>query len=162
MSEFSAVPAYVWLILLIPSTLIGIVTTLSRTRIWLVALSFSLTTFAIAVAESYYTVVVMQRFDQKFRDAPEVALEISLFAEAVIGMIGVLLFGATLALFRGKDRALAPPSVYISVLMGGIYMILPNAVDIPVALFWIFAVFFPILSARLTLSASPRIDAASV
>jgi len=167
MSRVSAIPVYIWLMLLFPSVAIAVVGAIRRTAVWLVPLSFSLTTVIVAAAESFCTVFVMQRFDQKFRDAPGAAFELSLFGDAVIGMLGVLLFGSALALFRRKDLASAPRSIYIGSVLGGVYSTLPNVfywsrVDIPVVPFWIFALLFPILAARLTLQSMPTADAPSI
>jgi hypothetical protein len=152
MSRVGAIPGYIWLMFLTPSAGIGIVGVLRRTLAWFVALSFSLTTIGVAIAEAFYTIFIKQQFDEKFREAPGAAYELSLFGDAVISILGVLLFGVTVA---------RRWSICIGSVLGAVYSTVPNVFywsldDIPIAPFWIFAVFFPIVAARLTLHRTPR------
>ena len=100
-----AVPAYIWFILVLPSAMVAIIASLQRTPIWILMLSFSLAAAAAAVTESFYTVVVIQRYDAKFRQAPEAALELALFGDAIIAPLGLMLFGGALALSKRKGRS---------------------------------------------------------
>ena len=68
------------------------------TYIWMLILSFSLTAVTTAATETFYTIFVMKRFDEKFRDAPSAAYELALFGDAIMALIGLLLFGGALAL----------------------------------------------------------------
>jgi hypothetical protein len=156
MSVVGAIPGYIWLMFLTPSAGIGIVGVLRRTLVWFVALSFSLTTIGVAIAEGFYTVFIKQQFDEKFRQAPGAGYELSLFGDAAISILGMLLFGATIALLRRNELAPRRWSLCIASLLGAVYSTVPNVFywsldEIPIAPFWIFALFFPILAARLTL-----------
>ena len=156
MSRVGAIPGYIWLILLTPSAGIGILGVLRRTLVWILVLSFSLTMVVVAVAESFYPIFIRQKFDDKFRQAPGAAFELSLFGDAVISLLGVLLFGVTVALLRRKELGPMRWSICIGSLLGAVYSTVPNVFywrqdNMPIALFWIFAVFFPIVAARLTL-----------
>src|ERR1017187_3946478 len=102
MWRISAVPAYIWCLLLLPSALIAVLAALRRTYIWIFTLSFSLTAVAVAATESFYTVFVMERFDEKFRRAPGAAFELALFGDAVMALFGLLLFGGALALLTRR------------------------------------------------------------
>jgi hypothetical protein len=114
---------------------------------------FSLAVLTAAATESYYTIFVMWRFDEKF--SAGAAFELALFGGAIMGFLGVLLFIGALAFFTRKNLAPKPSGLYIASILGGIYTTLPNVlywsrVDLPNALFWILAVAFPITTARLT------------
>src|SRR5260370_31014309 len=97
------VPTYIGGLLLLPSVLIAVAAALRRTYIWAVMLCFSLAVVTTAATESYYTIFAMKRFDEKFRHAPGAAFELALFGDAVIGFLGVLLFGAALAFVTRKN-----------------------------------------------------------
>jgi hypothetical protein len=73
-----------------------------------------------------YTVFVLKRFDEKFRHAPNAAVEISLFGDAVIGLIGLLLFGGTFAYIARQGRYKTVSSIILAALFGEIYATLPN------------------------------------
>ena len=92
----------------------------------------------------------MKRFDQKFTYAPGEAFELALFGDAVLGILGVLLFGGALALLTRENYGPRPSGLYFASILGGIYSTLPN-IDLPNALFWILVVAFPITAARLTI-----------
>ena len=155
MGRLVAVPMYIWGLLLLPSALIAALAAMRRTYIWAVMLCFSLAAVTAATTASYYTIFVMKRFDEKFRDAPGAAFELALFGDAIIGFPVVLLFGGALAFFTRKNLVPKPSGLYIASILGGVYATLPDVlywsrVDLPNVLFWILAVVFPITAARLT------------
>ncbi len=88
MAWFIEVPMEIWGLLLLPSVLLAAVAALQRTYIWTVMLCFSLAVLTAAATESYYTIFVMKRFDEKFRYAPGEAFELALFGYAVLGILG--------------------------------------------------------------------------
>jgi hypothetical protein len=153
-------PAFISCLLVLPSALVAIIASLRRTPRWILMLSFSLAAAAAAVTESYYTVMVLQRFDAKFRHAPEAALELALFGDAIIAGLGQLLFGGALALSKRKGFYSMSLGVTVSAILGATFVIMPDVIyayirtsgDILRA--WI--VLFPIISARLTLLAIRR------
>jgi hypothetical protein len=119
-------------------------------------LFFSLTTIAVGAAESFYTVFVMERFDGKFRNAPEAAFELALFGDAIVAMLGVVMFGGALVLLNRRGLHPTPLGVYISATLGGLYMTMPSllyaaTLTPPVALSWLWLLLFPIIAARLAL-----------
>ena len=120
-------------------------------------LSFSLAAAAAAVTESFYTVVVMQRFDAKLRQAPRAVLELALFGDAIIAPLGLLLFGDALALSKRKGFYSISIGMTVSAILGGTFMIMPQVdyayirTSRDFLLVWV--VVFPIISAGLTLLA---------
>jgi hypothetical protein len=67
-----------------------------------------------------YTVFVLNKFDSKFRYAPDVEFELSLFGDAVVALIGLFLFGAIIA-FLTRQAAHGTVIVLLAALFGGIY-----------------------------------------
>ena len=108
----------VWWLLATPPVLITLIYAVRRTRIWLSILAFSWGVAGSSTAESFYDILFAKRFDQKFAHAPDVALELSLFGAAAFSLLGLVLFGCTLALSIKKERrAIAPvylPAIYRS------------------------------------------------
>src|SRR5260370_28355660 len=130
------VPTYIGGLLLLPSVLIAVAAALRRTYIWAVMLCFSLAVVTTAATESYYTIFAMKRFDEKFRHAPGAAFELALFGDAVIGFLGVLLFGAALAFVTRKNYSPRLSGLYFASILDGFYTTLPNVlywsrVDLP-------------------------------
>jgi hypothetical protein len=128
-------------------------------------LSFSLAAAVAAVTWSLYTVFVLQRFDAKFRQAPGVALELSLFGDAIIAPLGLLLFGGALALSKRQGFYSMSLGVTVSAILGGTFVIMPDVIYAYIRtsgdlLAWI--ILFPIISARLTLLAVRRRGSAQV
>jgi hypothetical protein len=160
------VPAYIWCMLVLPSALVAIIASLRRTLIWRLMLAFSLAAAAAAITESFYTVVVLQRFDAKFRQAPGAALELALFCDAIIAPLGLMLFRGALALSKRKGFYSMSLGVTVSAILGGTFVIMPDVIyayirtsgDILRA--WI--ILFPIISARLTLVAARCIGSTQV
>jgi hypothetical protein len=154
MSQLTGVPTYIWGLLLLPSVLIAVVGALRRTLVWAVMFCFSLAVVTVAATESYYTIFVMKRFDEKFRQAPGAAFELALFGDAIICLLGVLLLGGSLAFFARKKLGPKQSGLYVAPILGVFYTTLPNVlywsrIDLPNEIFWIFVVAFPITIARL-------------
>src|SRR5260370_89107 len=126
MWSISAIPLYLWCMLLLPSAGVAIYVAVRRRWAYVPILSFSLATVVASIAESVYTVFVLKRFDEKFRHAPSVAVEISFFGDAVIGFIALLLFGGTVAFYARGGRQETARSVVVAALFGGIYATGPN------------------------------------
>jgi hypothetical protein len=156
MWRISAVSAYTWCLLLGPSALIAVIAALRRASVWIFALSFSLTAVAVGAAEDYYMNFVVGPPDPKFRSAPGAAFELDLFGDAIITLLGVLLFGGSLALLTRKSFRSIGSGLYISAIFGSLYATMPLllfvvARNYPVALYWAWAVVSPIIAVRLTL-----------
>ena len=127
-----------------------------RTAAWTLTLAFSLTAWAICDAESFYTIFVVKMLDAEFRQVPWGAFGLSLLGCTFVALFGMLLFAGSLTLL--KRRPLYPTSlgVYVSAILGGIYVTIPflffaDDGSTPAALFWAWAVLFPIISARVAL-----------
>ena len=121
MWHISAVPLDIWCMLLLPSAVVATYGVLRRRWSYAPILIFSLMNAVVSSAESVYTVFVLKRFDEKFRHAPDVALELALFGDAIIGFIGLLFFGGVLAYCVRKGRRVTIGSVIFAALFGGIY-----------------------------------------
>jgi hypothetical protein len=155
---------WVWLMLLTPSAAIGVAAVLRRTSVWLLVLSFSLTTVVVALAESYYTVFILGRFDGLFRNSPGFAFWISVFSDAITSILGVLLFGVTVWRLRPKEPTSTSSSTRSSICAGsllgavyitGLYVFYWSHIDTYVEPPWLL--FFPVVAARLALHrAIPR------
>ena len=156
MWSISAVPLYLWCMLLLPSAVVAICITVWRKWAYVPILSFSLATVITSIAESVYTVFVLNRLDEKFRYAPDAALEISLFGDAVIGFIAILAFGGSVAYYAQRGRQETASSIVVAALCGGIYASLPNVLDnwwqiqVSPFLWWIWILFIPVAAALLT------------
>lgn len=153
--SISAVPLYLWFMLLLPSTVLATYIAVRRKWAYVPVLSFSLATVVASSAESVYTVFVLKRFDEKFRNAPDAALEISLFGDAVIGFIALLLFGGTVAYYALRGREATTSSIIMAMLFGGIYASLPNVlylwnIQAPPLLWWAWILSIPEAAALLT------------
>jgi hypothetical protein len=141
----------VWWLLATPPVLITLIYAVRRTRIWLLILAFSWGVAGSSTAESFYDIVFAKRFDQKFAHAPDVALELSIFGAAAFSLLGLVLFGCTLALSIKKERrAIAP--VYLPAIFGGLYMSVPWLMywshgDIEAPFFWSWMLLVPVASA---------------
>jgi len=153
----SSVPAYIWCMLVLPSTLFAIIALLRRTHLWMLILSFSFAAAAASVAESFYAVAVMHRFDAKFAQAPEVALELDLLGDAIITLSGILLFGLTLALSKRGGFHSISLGVIVAAILSGTYVIVPEVIYAFVRtsanFFRAWILLFPIIAARLTILA---------
>jgi hypothetical protein len=160
------VPAYIWCMLVLPTALVALIASIQRTPIWILMLSFSLAAAAAAVTESLYTVLVLQRFDAKFKQAPGVALELALFGDAIIAPLGLMLFGGALALSKRKGFYSISIGMTVSAILGGTFMIMPQAdyayIRTSGDFLLVWVVVFPIVSARLTLLAVRRSGSAQV
>lgn len=153
-------------LLMLPSAVVAVFASLRRTYIWVLMFSFSLASAAAFFIESFYIVFVMERFDEKFRHAPDVAFELSLFGGAIIVLFGLLLFGGSLALSKRKAVHSIPLGVTVSAILGGLYVTTLSFIDAyarstPVAFLRAWVVLFPIISARLTLLTVRRAAAAA-
>lgn len=105
--------------------------------------------------ESFFDIFFAKRFDQKFVNAPDVALELSLLGDAVFSLLGVFLFGCTLALPIVKARRARDP-VYLPVVLGGLYITVPwllymSHVDTEGPFLWSWMLLVPITSALVVL-----------
>ncbi len=152
------VPGYIWFFLLVPTALVTILAALRRTFVWMQVLSFSLSTVGVAVAQSFYDVFVAKNFDPKFRGAPTVDLELSLFGDAVFALLGLLIFGGTIGCYTVAFSTKVRPGavgICLPTLFGCLYMTLPwllylRHVRPPTYLFWSWAVLAPVASALVT------------
>jgi hypothetical protein len=160
------VPAYIWCMLALPPALVAMIASLQRTPIWRLMLAFSLAAAVGAVTESCYTVVVLQRFDAKFRQAPGAALELAMFGDAIIAPLGLMLFGGALALSKRKGFYSMSLGVTVSAILGGAFVIMPGVIYA-----WVrtsgdyiraWMILFPIISARLTILAVRRGGSAQI
>jgi hypothetical protein len=134
---------------------VAVIAVLRRTYVWVFALSFSLTAVAIGAAEDYYMDFVLGPPDPKFRSAPGVAFEIDLFGNAIMTLLGLLIFGGSLTILRRKALRPITPGVYMSALFGILYTTMPLLLYLvhrnhPVEFFWAWAVLSPGVAARLT------------
>jgi hypothetical protein len=134
---------------------IAVIAALRRTYVWVFALSFSLTAVAIGVMEDYYMDFVLGPPDPKFRGAPGAAFELDLSINAIITVLGLLLFGGSLTLLRLKSFRPIAPGIYISAIFGSLYATMPLLLylvhrNYPVEFFWAWAVISPGVAARLT------------
>jgi hypothetical protein len=139
--------------LLLPSAVLAIYAAVRRKSVFGLTLSFSMATVIASIAESAYTVYVMKKFDSKFRFAPDAAFELSLFGDAVVAFIGLLLFGATFTCYV-RQAMHRTGIIGLTALSGGIYATLPKALywcDIaaPPLLWWIWTLLIPVASALL-------------
>lgn len=164
MWRISAVPTYVWWLLVLPCALVAVTAALRRTYVWRSTFLFSLVAVVLGAMGSYYQVFVMGHFDRKFQYAPEVAFEIDLFGDAIMALLGLLLFGGSLAFLTHKKFRPNALGEYVSAFLGGLYVIVPQllAASIQNATSWVFQawlVIFPIIAARMALRS--RRDAAS-
>jgi hypothetical protein len=155
MWSISAVPLYLWFMLLLPSAVVANYIAVQRKWAYLPVLSFSLATVVASSAESAYGIFVLKRFDEKFRDAPGAALELSLFGDAVIGFIALLLFGGTVAYYALRGRQATASGIVLATLFGGIYASLPNVlywwgIQARALLWWIWILIMPLAAAFLT------------
>ena len=149
--------------LLVPPALVTILAASRRTFVWLQFLSFSSSTIGVAVTLSLYDVFVAKNFDPKFREAPTVALELSLFGDAVFGLLSLLLFGGTVVCYTvAFSKKVRPTAIGICLpaLFGCLYMTLPWLLYLrhlgpPTYLFWSWAVLAPVASALITLRSGP-------
>jgi hypothetical protein len=146
----------VYCLLLLPSASIAIMAARRRTDDWMLMLVFSLTSVVMAAAESFFSVFVLKQFDPKFRYSPQSALELDLLCDAMMTFVGVCVFSASLPVLA--RRTLRPRSlgVWLAAGLGGTYVTVPPvsyalAGNTPTALFWVWVILFPIISARMTL-----------
>ena len=121
-------------------------------------LAFSLANVVVSIASSLYTIFVIKSVDEKFRHAPEAALEMELFITSIIGFIGLLLFGSTLAYRARRGWQQTMMSIGLAALFGGIYAILPDAlyswhID-SLFIHWGWIVLMPVGAAWLTAEAN--------
>ena len=151
------IPLYLWLMLLLPRAVLAVYAAARRRSgfgpIGSI-LSFSLAVAFASITESAYTVFVMKKFDGKFRDAPYAAVELSLFGDAVVAFIGLLLFGGTVLLLR-RHMPGTFTSIGLAALFGTIYPTLPNAVywcDVatPLVISWSWILITPVAAAFLS------------
>ena len=99
------VPLYLYSMLLLPSALLAMYAAVRRKYFFGAVLSFSLATVIASITGSLCTVFVLKKFDSKFR----YAFELSLFGDAVVAFIGLVLFGATLVFILVRTRLEQPP-----------------------------------------------------
>jgi len=155
MAEVAGVSVFVWLLLATPPVLVTLIWAARRTQIWLLILAFSWSVAASSTAESFDDIFLAKRFDLKFANAQDVALEVSLFGAGVFSLVGLILFGYTLALpIKTARRARAP--AYLPAVLGGLYMTVPwlldvSHVDIEPPLVWSWMLLVPIASALVVL-----------
>jgi hypothetical protein len=141
--------------LLLPSAVVAVYILVWRRWRYAPVLSFSLTTVVVSSAESVYTVFVLKRFDEKFRHAPNAAVEISLFGDAITGWIGLLFFGGTFAYVARQGRYTTVSSIILAAVFGGIYATLPNVlnwwhIEVSNLMQWIWIFVIPVAAALLT------------
>jgi hypothetical protein len=147
------IPPYLWSMLLLPSAVLAMCAAVWRKSFFRAVLSFSLATVFASMSGSFYTVFVMRKFDSKFRYAPDVAFELSVFGDAVVAVIGLLLFGATLA-FHTRQAMYGTALLWLAALFGVIYATLPKAfywsnIRVPVIVWWIWTLLIPVAAAWL-------------
>lgn len=155
MWHISAVPLYIWCMLLLPSALVATHVAFRRRWAYAPIVIFSLVNAFVSSTESVYTVFVLKRFDDKFRHAPDVALELALFGDAIIGFIGLFFFGSVLAYCARKGRRVTTGSVIFAALFGGMYESLLDVlywsrIEAPLLVVWIWILLMPVGAALLT------------
>jgi hypothetical protein len=98
---------------------------------------------------------VLKLVDDKFKHAPSAALELAFFGDAILGFIGLLLFGGTLAYCARQGRNVTARSIVAAALFGGIYATLLNElywwhIEAPLLIDWIWILLMPVAAALLT------------
>jgi len=155
MWHISAVPLYIWCMLLLPSALVATQVAFRRRWAYAPIVIFSLVNAVVSSAESVYTVFVLKRFDDKFRHAPNAALELALFGDAIIGFIGLIFFGSVLAYCARKGRRVTTGSVIFAALFGGIYeslldLLYWSRIEAPLPVVWLWIFLVPVATALVT------------
>jgi len=107
------------------------------------------------MAEGIYTVFGLKRFEEKFGYARDVALEISLFADAIVGFIALLLIGVTVAYNARRGKHGTASSIVVAALFGAVYTTLPSVlywlqIEPAALLWWIWIFFMPLAAALVT------------
>ncbi len=149
-----AIPLYLWCILLLPSAMAAIYVVVRRRWRYLPIPLFALTNVLVASAGTLYTIFVLNRFDAKFREAPNAAFEIDLFGDAAIALIGFLLFGSSLAYFGRRGRRVTTSSILTAALSGAVYATLPQFLHwfhIQPLILWIWILLMPEAAAAVTI-----------
>ena len=149
----SAVPLYLWCMLLLPSAVAAIYVAVRRRWVYAPIPFFSITSVFTSSVESIYTVVILKRFDQKF--APKAALELSLFGDAVISLIGLIFFGSTLAYYARRSSRVTARSIVVAALSGAVYptvliVLYWGHIQASLLIQWIWILLMPVAAAWLT------------
>jgi len=160
-----SVSAFTWFLFLLPLTVALVSTAIARSRRWSHVLAFESANTASAFIWDFHRVYVAQpqSLDPKFQHAPSALFEIALAVDGIVGAIGLLVFTVSLVWLGSTMHPRGARAVFISALFGIAYAIVPGAADalgwrLPVALFWTWALTFPIAAARTAVrSGSPRI-----
>ena len=155
MWHISAIPPYLWCMLLLPSAIAVGYVALRRRWSYAPILFFSLTSVVVSSTESVYNVFVLGRFDEKFRHAPDAALELALFGDAIFGFIGLFVFGGVLAYCARHGRRVTARSIIVAAFFGGVYETLPDElywwrVQAPLVAQWIWILLMPVAAALFT------------
>ena len=160
MWRVSSVSASTWCLFLLPLVVVAVATAITRSCRSFYVLGFTWASMATGFAESFYRIYVAQRLDEKFRHAPSAQFEIDLTGEAIVGTLGLLVVFGTLVLLGRTMHPRGSRAVFISAILGAAYTLVPAAADevgspMPVALFWVWAFSFPMISARMALRRGP-------
>ena len=165
MWRVSSISASIWCLFLLPLVVVAVAAAITRSYRWFYVLGFTGASMATAFIEGFYRIYVAQRLDEKFRHAPSAQFEIDLAVEATVGLLGLLVVSGTLVLLGRTMQPRGPRAVFISAILGAAYTLVPAAADavgwpMPVALFWVWAFSFPMISARMALRSGPgcRVD----
>jgi hypothetical protein len=154
MWRVSSVSASTWCLFLLPLAVVAVATVITRSYRWFYILGFTGASMVTALIESFCRIYVAQRLDEKFRHAPSAQFEIDLTVGAIVGIVGLLIVAGTLVFLGRTMPPLNSPALSISATLGVAYTLVPAAADaigwpMPAALFWVRALSFPIISARI-------------
>jgi hypothetical protein len=160
MWRVSSVSIFTWCLFLLPLVSVAVAAAATRQYRWRYALGFTWASMATAFGESFYRIYIAQQLDQKFQHSPSAQFEIDLAVEAVVGTLGLMAVSGALALFGRKRRRRGSRALIMSAMLGAAYDLVPATADwfgrpMPVALFWAWALTFPMIAARMAFARRP-------